>query len=371
MTRNTAEHTEHTETERERTDAQGTTQGTAPMHVAIAGMGLIGGSIARRLVSRGMRVTAWNHRPRPYAAARAAGISCVDSLEELARAGADVLVLAVPLKAMAATLATLAGVLPASTTLTDVGSVKAQVRREVAEAGLLAQYVGGHPMAGNEKSGYAAADPALFDGALWALTFDASTDRARFDQVARMVTEGLGNTFIALDDETHDHAAALISHMPHVVSTALSNRLVADPNANIAVALAAGCWRDMTRVSLTDPGRTRAMVEEDPYVPALLRDVAARLNAVADVLERGGAEGDRMLTAFFAEADPFRAYKAPDAPAAEPGTLEAPEAGEAADDGSPAGGWRAAFLASARRGERVTAVLGGGRYAVARRALGR
>ncbi len=102
----------------------------------------------------------------------------------------------------------------------------------------------------------------------------------------------------------------MISHMPHVVSTALINELVANPDRNIAAALAAGCWRDMTRVSLTDPDRTRAMVEEDSLnVEVLLRRMAARLTDMADQLHAGAA-GEQDVMGFFAEGDPFRRYKA-------------------------------------------------------------
>ena len=75
---------------------------------------------------------------------------------------------------------------------------------------------------------------------------DESTDYRRFLDVAAMITKDVGNRVIVVDDETHDKAAAMISHMPHVVSTALINELVANPDRNIAAALAAGCWRDMT-----------------------------------------------------------------------------------------------------------------------------
>ena len=125
-----------------------------------------------------------------------------------------------------------------------------------------------------------------------------------------MITKDVGNRVIVVDDETHDKAAAMISHMPHVVSTALINELVANPDRNIAAALAAGCWRDMTRVSLTDPDRTRAMVEEDSLnVEALLRRMAARLTDMADQLHAGAA-GEQDVMGFFAEGDPFRRYKA-------------------------------------------------------------
>ena len=228
--------------------------------VGIAGLGLIGGSLARRLVGRGVPVAAWNHRPHPYAQAEADGIRCEQDLPGLVRRtvalagdGEAVLVLCTPLKAMPETLAALVPALGecAQVTLTDVGSVKGMVRAQVARAGLSDRYVGAHPMAGNERSGWQAADPDLYDGALWAVTVDGATDYRRFLAVARLVTEGAGNGLIGLDDATHDRAAALISHMPHVVSTALINELTASPDRNIAAALAAGCWRDMTRVALT------------------------------------------------------------------------------------------------------------------------
>ncbi|NEG79339.1 prephenate dehydrogenase/arogenate dehydrogenase family protein [Bifidobacterium avesanii] len=360
--------------------------------VGVVGLGLIGGSLALRLVERGRTVVAWNHTPRPYDSARAAGVRCVDSLEELAAAGPDVIVLCNPLKAMPDVLGVLAGTIRPGTTLTDVGSVKGMVRDQVKAAGLDAQYVGAHPMAGNERSGWAAADPTLYDGALWAVTVDGETDYARFLTVMDLITAGVGNRVIVLNDAVHDEAAALISHMPHVVATALANELTADPNRNVAAALAAGCWRDMTRVALTDPDRTRAMVEEDAAnVETLLRSMAARLTAVADLLHgelasagvdagagacAGTGSGDgsdcgsapvaatvtgaavatppAMLN-FFAAADPFRAYKA------------AERAGTAAHeprvvDVTP-DGWRDELLASARRGEHVVRIDGLRRFA--------
>ena len=112
--------------------------------VGIVGLGLIGGSLARRLTERGVRVVAWNHRPHPYAQAEADGIFCKSTLSELMDAEPDVVVLCNPLKAMPAILAALAPLMGdhPNTTLTDVGSVKGMVRDQVKAAGLGKCYVG-------------------------------------------------------------------------------------------------------------------------------------------------------------------------------------------------------------------------------------
>ena len=233
------------------------------------------------------------------------------------------------------------------------------------------RYVGAHPMAGNELSGWTAADPSLYDDALWAVTVRTDTDYARFLAVARLIADDCANRLIVLDDATHDRAAALISHMPHVVATALVNELSRNEDRAVAAALAAGSWRDMTRVALTDPDRTRAMVEEDAAnVEALLRSLSRRLESMADLLgmrasqegtDRAGADGvdavGEGLSAFFAEGEPFREYKRGERARAE---------AEASGDGAgvpprasreltvdPASDWRAPLLAAARAGEHV------------------
>lgn len=317
--------------------------------VGIIGLGLIGGSLARRLAERGIRVVAWNHRPHPYAQAEADGIFCKSTLAELMDAEPDVVVLCNPLKAMPAMLDSLAPLMVEHprTTITDVGSVKGMVREQVEAAGLGECYVGAHPMAGNELSGWQAADPHLYDDALWAVTVDSATNYQRFLDVAALITKGVGNRLIVLDDEAHDKAAAMISHMPHVVSTALINELSAYPDRNIAAALAAGCWRDMTRVALTDPNRTRAMVEEDALnVEALLRRMAKRLTDMADQLHDGD---ETDVIRFFAEGSPFRQYKSALTHASDGAAESLPER----ELTVPESGWQQTLLFSARRGEAI------------------
>ena len=160
--------------------------------IAIVGLGLIGGSLARRLVNAGCEVTAWNHNDRPYATAEADGIICKPTLAALAETKPNVLVLCNPLKAMPEILGALKPLIDTeTTTLTDVGSVKGMVRDQVKAIGLDGCYVGAHPMAGNELSGWEASDPTLYDDALWAITVDEHTEYRRFRAVADMVGKPL------------------------------------------------------------------------------------------------------------------------------------------------------------------------------------
>ncbi|RBP98223.1 prephenate dehydrogenase [Bifidobacterium aemilianum] len=339
--------------------------------VGIVGLGLIGGSLARRMVDAGCQVLAWNHTPRPYAAAQADGIECLPSLQALAEAKPELLVLCNPLRAMPDMLAALAPVMDPASTLTDVGSVKGLVREQVRQAGLESVYVGAHPMTGNERSGFAASDPELFDDALWAVTVDQNTDFQRFLQVSQTITETLHNRLIVLDDHTHDRAAALISHMPHAVATALINQLCASPERNVALALSAGSWRDMTRVALTDPQRTRAMIDENPInVEALLRRMADRLVSYADAIREGREEA---MQDFFTQGQPFRQVKAqagrPPVPApAHARTPEEPAQQEPAEADSSQQAkatmplslspstWQETLINSAKQGQRIVSM---------------
>ena len=141
--------------------------------VGVIGLGLIGGSLARRLAIRGVSVVAWNHRPHPYAQAEADGIFCKSTLSELMDAEPDVVVLCNPLKAMPAILAALAPLMGdhPNTTLTDVGSVKGMVRDQVKAAGWGSatsapiRWPATKLSAGRPR-------PHLYDGALWAITVD-------------------------------------------------------------------------------------------------------------------------------------------------------------------------------------------------------
>ena len=150
--------------------------------VGIVGLGLIGGSIAKRLAATGScKVYAYNRHQTMYKEARALGITCVESVAELARMQPNVLILCNSLAAMPEVLGEISrGINKQHTTLTDVGSVKGLVREQVKAAGLGDCYIGAHPMAGSEFTGWQASSAQLLNGALWAVSVDENSDFWRF-----------------------------------------------------------------------------------------------------------------------------------------------------------------------------------------------
>jgi prephenate dehydrogenase len=237
-----------------------------PVRVAVIGLGLIGGSLLRALASAGHAVLGYDADPATRAMARTAAAKAptgarwqVTGTVRDASAGADVVVLAVPLPVVGTALDELAGV-GYSGLVTDVTSVKAPVRELVTQRaqkfGRLAGYVGGHPMAGRETSGFAAADPALFHGCAWVLCLEpGETDLADWLTLAGMLT-ALGARVVPTTAEEHDRAVATVSHVPHLLASALMAVAAGDP---LALALGAGSFRDGTRVAASPPPLTAAM----------------------------------------------------------------------------------------------------------------
>jgi prephenate dehydrogenase len=223
--------------------------------VAVIGLGLIGGSVLRALGGRGHRVVGFDADPATRATARTAAAReprearwrVAGSAGE-AVAGASLVVLAVPLPALSGVLAELAGY---GGLVTDVTSVKGPVRKLAAGR----RFVGGHPMAGRETSGFGAADARLFDDCAWVLCLEPETALRDWLELARLVT-GLGARVVPATAVDHDRAVAAASHVPHLLAAALTTTVAADP---LAAALAAGSFRDGTRVAATRPDLVAAM----------------------------------------------------------------------------------------------------------------
>ncbi len=253
---------------------------------------MIGGSLLRAAVGAGFRAWGYNRSEAGAAAARAGGFDVTGDLPAvLARAAESdaLIVVAVPMPAVDQMLSAIATFAP-KCALTDVVSVKAPVAAAVERHGLAARFVGGHPMAGTAQSGWAATDPTLFQGAAWAVGVDAGTHPQPWTRVVRLAL-ACGSVVVPVVSAEHDSAVARISHLPHVLAEALA--LAGAGGGELALGLAAGSFRDGTRVAGTAPDLVRAICE--PNAAALLEvldETLTVLSAARDVLAEDGSLTD-------------------------------------------------------------------------------
>jgi prephenate dehydrogenase len=267
--------------------------------VAILGFGLIGGSIARALArlpaAERPRVDAWSPSGAGAAAAVVDGV--VDGrLGEPGEAwAAELIVLAAPPLACLDLLDELAATRPAdapATTVTDVASTKARLIERSRALGL--RFVGGHPMAGLEVTGYGAARADLFDDRPWVVVpggLAGASDVDRVEGLARSV----GARPIRMGPEEHDRAVATISHLPLVTAVALVEAVVGGPGDPdrpdwpATRGLAAGGWAGMTRLALGDVEMGAGILATNADATAVvLRDLRDSIDGWLAELERAG-----------------------------------------------------------------------------------
>ncbi len=254
--------------------------------VCVLGAGLIGGSLMRALGPE--RAFGWNRSAAGAEAATAAGFAVTTDLPDTLRRAREsdaLVVVAVPLPALDAVLGAVAEHAP-GVALTDVISVKGPVLDAVRRHGLGARFVGGHPMAGTAHSGWDAGDPDLFRGATWLVAADPGADPDTWARVARLAMDS-GARILSATSAEHDAAVARISHLGHVLAEALA--LAGGRGGDLALALAAGSFRDGTRVAGTAPDLVRAICEpnRDALLDVLDDCLADLRDARASLAERG------------------------------------------------------------------------------------
>lgn len=270
--------------------------------VCVLGLGLIGGSVLRAAAAAGHEVFGYNRSVDGVQAARFDGFDATTHLDEalgLAAGREALVVLAVPATALPIMLNYISDMAP-DCALTDVTSVKTAVLQEVQKVGLLHNFVGGHPMAGTTHSGWSAGDARLFVGSPWVVSVDDHVDPQVWMTVTRLALD-CGAVVVPARSDEHDAAAAAISHLPHLVAEAVA---VAAAEVPLAFALAAGSFRDVTRVAATTPELVRAMLENnDAQVLPLLdrtiellshaRTTLSEHDSVAELVDDGHAARTR------------------------------------------------------------------------------
>ena len=272
------------------------------MRVAILGFGLIGGSLARALRTAADReawsIAAWSPTGEGTRRAAADGtIALAASSAAEALEGAELVVLAAPpmntLDLIARLGNGLGAALEPGAVITDVASTKGAIVAAAAERGL--RFVGGHPMAGRETTGYAAGSADLFIGRPWVVV---PTDPD--DQPAILAVETLavaaGGQPLRMDAADHDAAVAAISHLPLVVAAALVESVAGDGDWPSSRRLAASGWRDMTRLARGDVAMGSGIAATNaPAIAARLHRFRTVIDAWLAALEQPGGPDEAAI----------------------------------------------------------------------------
>jgi prephenate dehydrogenase len=273
---------------------------------AVVGTGLIGGSIGLALRERGWRVTGTD--TDLVSAERAKALGALDEVGD--DPDAEFTFVATPVTAVVAEVArVLAGARRPDAVVTDVAGVKAPLTAKLHDP----RFVGGHPMAGSEQVGIDGADPDLFVGATWVLTPTPTTDPDAYARLRAVVTS-LGAEVVALSAAQHDTLVAMVSHVPHLTAATLMN--LADRAAeehHALLALAAGGFRDMTRIAAGQPDIWPDVCAENaPAIVAALDVLLADLSSMRDRVAAADRAGLLEVLEHAAEARrslPARAVK--------------------------------------------------------------
>ncbi|ACY98373.1 MULTISPECIES: prephenate dehydrogenase [Thermomonospora] len=272
--------------------------------IIIIGTGLIGTSVALAMRERGTEVLLADRDAASLELAVQLGAG-TPLPEDGPDEPADLAVVAVPPAAVAPVLldAQKRGL---AHVYTDVASVKAMPLQEAAELGCdLTSYVAGHPLAGSERSGPAAARADLFLGRTWALCPVEETDSRALERVRQLAT-ACGARTLTVPAAEHDRAVALVSHGPHVVSAAMAARLRGADD--VALSLAGQGVRDVTRIAAGDPRLWLGILSANAGpVADVLEEVAADLKAAAAHLREGGEHALERVTDLLVRGNAGRA----------------------------------------------------------------
>lgn len=267
------------------------------LNITIVGVGLIGGSLGmawRAGANSAHRVTGVVRRPEAALEAVSLGacdVATCDLAEGVAEA--DVVVVCTPVTSIVPTVRDLLPHVKPGCIITDAGSTKQTICEALWGSGRSdVTFIGGHPMAGSERGGVGAADPYLFQNAVYVLTPHETTPPDRLDMLRGLVEETGANT-IVMDAARHDRIVAAISHVPHLIASILV-QTAARVNETIpeTLSLAAGGFRDTTRIAAGSP--------------EIWRDICVtNRDAILEVLEMLG-ETSRHLKSYLEQADAER-----------------------------------------------------------------
>ena len=275
--------------------------------LGIVGLGLIGGSLAKaaRHYCGVPEIVAYNRHTDVLEAALAEGVidRATTQLDETF-ANCDVIVLCTPVAMLYPCAKALLPYLSPQTILTDVGSVKGELMAQMEALSGQVTFVGGHPMTGSERSRYPASRPHLFENAYYLFTPTAQTPDWALTTLTEFAAQ-IGAIPITLSPAEHDHAVAAISHLPHVVAAGLVNYVKqADTAAGVMHLLAAGGFRDLTRIASSSPEMWDNICTQNRE--EILEAIAALETVLADFKQKLARHDSPAVYEYFAVARDYR-----------------------------------------------------------------
>lgn len=281
------------------------TNNSAFHSIGFIGLGLIGGSVAKaaKLAYPNLEIYFYDKDEITITLAEEKGYHYAE-LTDSKLTQAEILFLCGPVLANSENLRAIADKLGKDTLLTDVGSVKKEITDEVSVLGLDAKFIGGHPMAGSERIGFANSTHKILKNAYYILSPSDANTTAQIEKLTSFVI-AIGALPLTLAPEKHDYVTAAISHLPHVISASLVNLVKDsdDPNGTMKM-IAAGGFKDITRISSSSPTMWEhiCMTNKDNIL-SLLDDYMASLAAIRSEIE---AQKRDEIHDFFDSARTYR-----------------------------------------------------------------
>lgn len=271
------------------------------------GLGLIGGSIAKaiRHCLPDARLIAYDiHTDSLKLAVKEQVIDQICPAVDDSFENCDYIFLCAPVSHNAENLLTLKPFLSPETILTDVGSVKTGIHRQIEALQLQKQFIGGHPMAGSERFGYQNAKASLLENAYYILTPSEEVPSEKVDAYQSLV-ETIGAIPLTLSYEEHDYVTAAISHLPHVIAASLVNLVKSsDSEEGVMKMIAAGGFKDITRIASSSPEMWQQIcLTNADNISKLLRAYMQYLETIADDIDKHKKD---TLYSFFDTARNYR-----------------------------------------------------------------
>lgn len=272
---------------------------TQHLTAGFIGLGLIGGSIARALKKRAPSTTVMAYmrsRDRLLKAREDGAVDLIlDGVGEPLRQ-CDIIFLCTPVEYNASYLEQIRPYLKPGAVITDVGSTKTQIHETVQALSMEASFIGGHPMAGSEKTGYENSTDHLLENAYYILTPAEKTPESSISMMTQ-VASLIGAIPLVLDYREHDRIVAAVSHLPHIIASSLVN-LVRDKDGSqgLMKQLAAGGFKDITRIASASPVMWEQIcMTNEGNIASLLRDYIGSLNHILEVLDNRDSSSVREL----------------------------------------------------------------------------